>query len=837
MAKQEKHALRETIAKNKANWKFTKKEMDDVGIRESFLKKLKYNLAKDSDSFHIVDGFLGLSYTVRDRLIERWIVTQKQYTEKNVKRVHYLSLEFLMGRLLNNNISNLKITDASNDAMNDLGLNISELEDHEMDAGLGNGGLGRLAACFLDSMATMELPAVGYGIRYEFGIFMQKIENGHQIEAPEQWLANGNPWEIERPEYRYRVKFFGNSENYTDADGEKRVRWVDSDDVVAAAYDIPIPGYGNNTVNTLRLWSSRAVDEFNLGNFNSGDYIGACTDKLEGENISKVLYPNDNNHSGKELRLKQQYFFTSASLQDIVRRHFKSNDSFDNFADKNAIQLNDTHPAIAVVELMRIFIDTEKMEWDKAWKIVTETFAYTNHTLMPEALEKWSVGLMTHLLPRHMEIIYEINARFMREVAYKFPGDTEKLGKMSIIEEGDDKMVRMAYLAIVSSHSVNGVAALHTQLLKNGLVNDFYQMMPEKFNNKTNGVTPRRWLHQANRPLSEFISDKIGKEWITDLDQLRKLEKFATNAKFQKDWMQLKLDAKERLTIQLKKWHNIDLDPTMLFDIQIKRIHEYKRQLLNALHVVHLYNQIKEGKTNDFTPRTILFAGKAAPGYHLAKLIIKFIGNLSETINNDPDTKGLLRVHFVPNYRVSLAEYLIPAADLSEQISTAGTEASGTGNMKFALNGALTIGTLDGANVEMAEEIGEDDMFIFGLRTHEVNDVYNNGHNPQHYYHTSENLRKVIDLIGSGFFSPAEEGIFQPLIDTIMNGDHYLLTADFDSYIEAQEKVSDLYRNNKDEWARKSIVNVAGMGKFSSDRTIGEYANEIWGVKPLKIEL
>jgi len=826
-----------SIEANKKNWKFTFKEMDNAGIQESFLNKLKYNLVKNRESFSQLDGFNGMSLAIRDRLVERWIETQRQYTEQNPKRVYYLSLEFLMGRLLNNNISNLGITQESNEAMESLGLNLADIEDLEIDAGLGNGGLGRLAACFLDSMATMELPAVGYGIRYEFGIFMQKIVNGNQHEVPEQWLVNGNPWEIERPEYSYPVRFYGNSETYYDENGEARKRWSNTHRVIAKAYDTPIPGYHNNTVNTLRLWASTAENEFDLQDFNSGDYIGACNEKLDGENISKVLYPNDNNHSGKELRLKQQYFFTSASLQDIVRRHFKSNESFDNFAEKNAIQLNDTHPAIAVVELMRLLVDEHRMGWDEAWDIVTHTFAYTNHTLMPEALEKWSAGLIGHLLPRHLEIIYEINTQFLRQVSYHFPGDTERLSRMSIIEEGDDKMVRMAFLAIVGSYSVNGVAALHTELLKNGLVRDFYEMWPEKFNNKTNGITPRRWLKQANRPLADFITSKIGDDWCKDLDQLQKLEKSSKSKPFQKDWMQLKQDAKQRLADQVKKWHDIDLDPSMMFDVQIKRIHEYKRQLLNVLHVIHLYNEIKAGNTENFTPRTVLFGGKAAPGYHTAKLIIKLINNVADVINNDPDTEGLLRLHFIPNYRVSLAEYLIPAADLSEQISTAGTEASGTGNMKFALNGALTIGTMDGANVEMAEEIGEENMFIFGLRTNEVQAVYNGGYNPYEYYSKSENLRRVIDLLQSGYFSPVEEGIFQPLIDNLLYSDHYLLCADFDDYIETQAKVSDLYKNNPTEWARQSIINVAKIGKFSSDRTIGEYTNEIWNVKPVSIKM
>ncbi|MDR0304895.1 MAG: glycogen/starch/alpha-glucan phosphorylase [Chitinispirillales bacterium] len=822
---------------NPQDWDVEAREMDTEGIREDFLYKIKYYQIKDAKSYTSNDAFVGLSLAMRDRLVERWIETQKRYTSENTRRVYYLSLEFLMGRLLGNNVSNLGVTDNTQNALKELGLSFEEIEDQEIDAGLGNGGLGRLAACFLDSMATMELPSVGYGIRYEFGIFLQKILNGYQIEIPEQWLANGNPWEIKRPEYQYKIHFYGRVENQVDERGKWHRHWVNTDDAVAVAYDIPIPGYRNNTVNTLRLWSSKAENDFHLGSFNSGDYVGACSEKLNSENISKVLYPNDNNHSGKELRLKQQFFFTSASLQDIIRRHFKSNDSLKNFADKNVIQLNDTHPAIAVVELMRLFLDKHNIEWEEAWSIVSKTFAYTNHTLMPEALERWSVGLLANLLPRHIEIIYEINSRFLREVSYKFPGDTERLRRMSIIEEGDEQKVRMAYLAIVASFSVNGVAALHSDLLKNGLLHDFYQLYPEKFNNKTNGVTPRRWIHQANRPLSDFISSKIGKGWITDLSKIKQLEKFADDVAFQKEWMGIKKSAKERLAVQLEKWYGIKLDTSMLYDVQIKRIHEYKRQLLNALHVVYLYAEIKSGHTKNFTPRTVMFGGKAAPGYYMAKLIIKFINNISEVINNDPATKGLLRAYFVPNYRVSLAQYLIPATDLSEQISTAGTEASGTGNMKFAMNGALTIGTMDGANVEMAEEIGEKNMFIFGLRTNEVEDVQRSGYNSYSYYERSETIRKTIDFIRCGYFSPVEDGIFNPLIDSLLYNDRYLILADFDDYVRAQKEVSDLYINDKKEWARRSIINVANTGKFSSDRTIAEYANEIWNLKPVKIKL
>ncbi|MCL2845428.1 MAG: glycogen/starch/alpha-glucan phosphorylase [Chitinivibrionia bacterium] len=813
------------------------RDMNIEGLAHDFLYKIKYYLIKDAPNFTSSDAFVGLSLAMRDRLVERWIETQKTYTESNAKRVHYLSLEFLMGRLLGNNVSNLGITENTKGALKELDVSFEEIESQEIDAGLGNGGLGRLAACFLDSMATMELPAVGYGIRYEFGIFMQKIFNGYQIETPEQWLANGNPWEIKRPEYQYKVPFYGRLESYTDETGKVRRQWVDTNDVMAVAHDIPVPGYRNNTVNTLRLWASKAEDDFHFGSFNSGDYVGACREKLDSETISKVLYPNDNNHSGKELRLKQQFFFSSASLQDIIRRHFRSNKTLANFADKNVIQLNDTHPAIAVVELMRLFLDVYNMEWDAAWEIITKTFAYTNHTLMPEALEKWSVGLIAHLLPRHIEIVYEINARFLREVSFKFPGDNDRLRRMSIIEEGDEQMVRMAYLAIVASFSVNGVAALHSDLLKNGLLNDFYQMMPEKFNNKTNGVTPRRWILQANRPFADFISSKIGKDWIKDLSQLKKLEKFADDAAFQKEWMGYKKAAKVRLAEQLEKRNGIKLDTNMLYDVQIKRIHEYKRQLLSALHAVYLYSEIKSGNTKNFTPRTIMFGGKAAPGYYMAKLIIKFINNIADVINNDPATKGLLRVHFVPNYCVSIAQYLFPATDLSEQISTAGTEASGTGNMKFAMNGALTIGTMDGANVEMAEEIGEENMFIFGLRTNEVHDVQAAGYNAYSYYEKSDKIRKTIDFIRSGYFSQVEEGIFNPLLDNLLYNDRYLLLADFDDYIRAQKEVSDLYRDNPKEWAKRSILNVARMGKFSSDRTIAEYANDIWNLKPVKVKI
>ncbi|MFP4014562.1 MAG: glycogen/starch/alpha-glucan phosphorylase [Chitinispirillaceae bacterium] len=820
-----------------ANWKISYKGMTDYDLRRSFLNNLEYNIGKDKSSITAYDKFLSLSYAVRERVIERWIRTGQQYKSDNVKRVYYLSMEFLMGRLLGENMVNLHLDKACEQAVRDLGLDMEEMIDQEHDAGLGNGGLGRLAACYLESMATLKMPAMGYGIRYDFGIFNQKIQNGYQHETPEQWLQNRNPWEIERPEYKTTIKFYGRTMQYQEPSGRTHISWIDTEDVIAMPYDIPTPGFEVNNVNTLRLWSARSAEEFNLQFFNSGDYIGACQDKLNSENISKVLYPNDNNVSGRELRLKQQYFFTSASLQDIIRRYLQTNENFRSFPDKVAIQLNDTHPAIAIVELMRLLIDEHKLDWDEAWEVVTGTFAYTNHTLMPEALEKWSVGLMQHLLPRHMEIIYEINHHFLRQVSYKYPGDLDRLRRMSLIEEGEDKQVRMAYLAIVASHSVNGVSALHTELLKHGLVKDFAEMWPKKFNNKTNGITQRRWLYKSNPSLRDLINSKIGDGWATDLYKLKELEKFADDKAFHKEWQKAKLNCKHNFVTKMAKWEGLKLNPDMMYDVQVKRMHEYKRQLLNALHCIALYNQIKSGDTQNFVPRTVMFAGKAAPGYYMAKLIIKFINSVAGVINNDPDTKGLLEIYFLPNYRVSLAEYVIPASDLSEQISTAGTEASGTGNMKFALNGALTIGTMDGANVEMHEEIGGENMFIFGLRTEEVEQLRASGYNPWDYYHKSPMLRQVIDLISGNFFSPGEPGLFAPIYDTLLDhGDRYMIMADFDAYVQCQAEVARCYQN-KAEWTKRSILNVARMGKFSSDRAIREYADEIWHISPTHVPL
>lgn len=838
MSEATKEMEKKTEKNSNTKWYVHYKGMKSEDIRRSFLSNLEYNIAKDKYTITQYNQFLSMSYAVRERLIERWIASRQQYHTNNVKRVYYLSMEFLLGRLLADNMMNLKLTESCEDAAKDLELEIEDMFDQEHDAGLGNGGLGRLAACYLDSMASLKLPAVGYGIRYDFGIFNQKIINGLQHETPELWLQFTNPWEIERPEYKVTIKFYGKTMYYTDSNKGTRISWIDTDDVIAIPYDIAIPGYGVNNVNTLRLWSARAADEFNLQFFNNGDYIGACQDKISSENISKVLYPNDNNVSGRELRLKQQYFFSSASLQDIIRRYLQTNNDFTAFPEKVAIQLNDTHPAISIVELMRLLLDEHKLGWDDAWDIVIKTFAYTNHTLMPEALEKWPVSLMKHLLPRHMEIIYEINARFLRLVSYKYPGDIDRLRRMSLIEESGEPQVRMAYLAIVSSHSINGVSKLHTQLLENGLVRDFYEMWPEKFNNKTNGVTQRRWLYKANPSLRDLITSKIGSGWITKLDELKKLEKFIDDKEFQNNWRKAKLACKEEFITKIRKWDGLRLNPDMLYDVQVKRIHEYKRQLLNILHCISLYNQIKSGDIKNFVPRNVMFAGKAAPGYFMAKLIIKFINNVAGVINNDPSTKGLLEVHFLPNYRVTLAEYIIPAADLSEQISTAGTEASGTGNMKFALNGALTIGTMDGANIEISEEVGEENIFVFGMLANEVENLKARGYNPWDYYNKSPELKKVLDLIYSGFFSPEEPHLFMPLWDSLLNhGDRYMILADFDSYMECQKKVGEIYKNDQEKWTKMSIMNVANMGKFSSDRAIEEYAKEIWNVKPIDIKL
>jgi len=720
--------------------------------------------------------------------------------------------------------------------MYDLGLDVEELIESEPDAGLGNGGLGLLAACFIDSCATLQLPVTGYGLRYEYGMFAQTIVNGEQVELPDHWLKNGNVWEIERPEYTNRIKFGGKVVDAVDDKGTKKRVWVDTHDVLAVPFDTPIPGYKNGTVNTLRLWKATATEEFKLDEFNAGAYAESVAAKNTAENISMVLYPNDANENGKALRLQQQYLLASASLQDIVANWVGRHGSdFTHFAEKNCFQLNDTHPSVAVAELMRLLIDEHDMAWDDAWKIVQQTMAYTNHTLLPEALERWSVGLFQSLLPRVMEIIFEINARFLHEVSTQWPGDTDRLARMSLIEEGNGQHVRMAYLAIVGSYSVNGVAELHSKLLQEGLFKDFYELWPEKFNNKTNGVTPRRWLAACNPDLAEFISATIGDKWITDLSELKKLEKFLDDKKFCKKWYELQQSAKQKLIDFKKTEHNIDLDVNALFDVQVKRFHEYKRQLLNLLHVIHLYDRIKRGDTENWTNRCVLIGGKAAPGYYMAKRIIKLINNVSEVINTDPDVGGKLKLVFMPNYCVSAMEKICPGADLSEQISTAGKEASGTGNMKFMMNGALTIGTLDGANIEIREEVGNDNFFLFGLTESEVEDM-RHSYNPMEIISQDEDLQRVMNLLESGHFNQFEPGIFDDVINSIKSSDDMWMTiADFRSFIDAQKRVEAAYQD-KDLWTRMSIINTANSGKFSTDRTIQNYSDEIWKLKAAPVK-
>ncbi len=815
--------------------------LPDLGLeKDDFIADFKryysHRLGRDQNCRSPHYAYEALSLAISDRLVERWKNTYNTYREEDCKKAYYLSMEFLMGRTLSNAMLNLGVTDTVTEAMYDLGLEIEELIDSEPDAGLGNGGLGRLAACFIDSCATLQLPVTGYGLRYEYGMFSQSIKNGEQVERPDHWLKNGNVWEIERPEYTHRIKFGGHVEEVTDERGEKQKRWVDTNDILAVPYDTPIPGYQNGTVNTLRLWKATATEEFNLAEFNAGDYAESVAAKNTAENISMVLYPNDANENGKSLRLQQQYLLASASLQDIVANWVgRHGNDFTHFAEKNCFQLNDTHPSIAVAELMRILMDAHGLSWQEAWGITRKTMAYTNHTLLPEALEKWSVGLFQQLLPRLMEIIFDINAHFLAEVSAHWPGDTERLSRMSLIEEGHGQQVRMAFLAIVGSYSVNGVAELHSKLLQEGLFKDFYELWPEKFNNKTNGVTPRRWLAACNPELAEFITAKIGDKWVTDLSELKKLEKFINDKKFCKKWYELQQNAKQKLIDYKKTEHDIDLNVNALFDVQVKRFHEYKRQLLNVLHVIHLYDRIKRGDTENWTDRCVLIGGKAAPGYYMAKRIIKLINNVSEVINNDPDVGDKLKLVFMPNYRVSAMEKICPGADLSEQISTAGKEASGTGNMKFMMNGALTIGTLDGANIEIREEVGDDNFFLFGLTESEVEELRPH-YNPEGIIAEDEDLQGVMKLLECGHFNQFEPGIFDDVINSIKSPDDLWMTiADFRSFINAQKRVEKAYQD-KDLWTRMSIMNTANSGKFSTDRTIQDYSNEIWKLDSVPVK-
>ncbi|XP_055386725.1 glycogen phosphorylase [Condylostylus longicornis] len=810
-------------------------QVENVGeVKKSFNRHLHYTLVKDRNVATLRDYYFALAHTVKDNLVSRWIRTQQNWYEKDPKRVYYLSLEYYMGRSLQNTMINLGIQSTCDEAMYQIGLDIEELEDLEEDAGLGNGGLGRLAACFLDSMATLGMAAYGYGIRYEYGIFAQKIKNGEQVEEPDDWLRYGNPWEKARPEFMIPIQFYGRV-----IDTPEGKKWVDCQIVYAMPYDNPIPGYGNNVVNTLRLWSAKSPIDFNLKFFNDGDYIQAVLDRNLAENISRVLYPNDNFFEGKELRLKQEYFMVAATLHDIVRRYksskFGSRDAvrtdFKHFPDKVAIQLNDTHPSLAIPELMRILIDEEKLSWETAWDITTRTCAYTNHTVLPEALERWPVSMLESILPRHLQIIYHINFLHLEEVKKKFPGDLDRMRRMSCVEEDGEKRINMATLSIVGSHAVNGVAAIHSQILKDELFHDFYLMTPEKFQNKTNGITPRRWLLLCNPGLSDLICEKIGEDWIVHLEQLASLKKWAKDATFQRAVAKVKQENKLKLTALLEKEYGIKVNPASMFDIQVKRIHEYKRQLLNCLHIITLYNRIKKDPTANFTPRTIMIGGKAAPGYYMAKQIIKLVCAIGNVVNNDPIVGDKLKVVFLENYRVTLAEKIMPAADLSEQISTAGTEASGTGNMKFQLNGALTIGTLDGANVEMAEEMGNENIFIFGMTVEQVNELKKKGYNAYDYYNSNPEIKQCIDQIQGGFFSPGNPNEFRNIADVLLKYDHYYLLADYEAYIKAQDLVSKTYQDQS-KWLEMSINNIASSGKFSSDRTIAEYAREIWGVEP-----
>lgn len=802
-----------------------------VELQRSFLRHLQYTLVKDKYSATKSDLYHALAYAVRDVLVDRWLDTQQSYYINDAKRVYYMSMEFLMGRTLGNSLINLGIMEEWQTALKQMGIDVDDLQEEEWDAGLGNGGLGRLAACFLDSMATMSLPAYGYGIRYEYGMFFQKIINGAQAEFPDNWLRYGNPWEFDRQEHLHQIKFNGRVDSNADEKGEMHFSWVDTTDVMALAYDFPVPGYGNETVNTMRLWSAKSTRDFELGSFNQGNYIGAVESKMRTENISKVLYPADHMAEGKELRLRQEYFLSSATVQDIFYRFEKKHDDFAMLPEKVAIQLNDTHPTLAIPELLRILLDEKRLGWDDAWKISLNTFAYTNHTVLPEALEKWPVQMMERILPRHLQIIYRINELFIQQIADRFPGDTDRLRRMSIIGEESERSVRMAHLAIVGSHSVNGVSALHSEILKDDLFRDFYQLWPERFNNKTNGITQRRWLKYCNRWLADLISSRIGEGWVTNLDELKKLIPLSEDSAFRQQWIEVKRANKVRLADCIHANTGIEVSPDSMFDCQTKRIHEYKRQLLNVLHVITRYNRIKAVPGGSYAPRTVIFGGKAAPSYYMAKLIIKLINSVGSVVNNDPEVNKLLKVVFLPNYNVTLAERVFPASDLSEQISTAGTEASGTGNMKYSLNGALTVGTLDGANIEIMEEVGRDNIFIFGLTAPQVIGLKKAGYQPYDYYFHSPELKQAIDMIGNGSFSAEDPHLFRPIVDTLLGLDQYLLLADYSSYIACQDEVDKLYLQPH-EWARISILNSAAMGKFSSDRTIAEYASEIWDIKP-----
>lgn len=793
-------------------------------LKHDITDHITYTLALDRGNASRRDLYMSAAWTIRDRLAERWAATQRRYKEQDAKRVYYLSLEFLMGRTFGNALINLDLEDATAHALEPLGFRLEDLEEMEPDAGLGNGGLGRLAACYLDSMATLEIPGYGYGIRYEHGIFRQRIVGGRQVELPDNWLHDENPWEIARPERTYPVKFYGRVEPYRADNGEVRFRWIDTQDVLAMGYDTPIPGYRNNTVNTLRLWAAKATEEFDLADFIRGDYLAAVAAKAQTETISKVLYPPDDTGSGKELRLKQQFFFVSATLQDILNRYKRERKTFAEFPDKVQIQLNDTHPAVAIPELMRLLMDEEGLGWDQAWELAGRTFAYTNHTVLPEALESWQIELFGRLLPRHLQIIEEIDRRLRNLVRERFPNDPERVERMAILRGGS---VHMASLAITGSHSVNGVAALHSRILRERLFRDFYGLWPERFISITNGVTQRRWMLKANPSLSRLITHTIGDDWVTDLPRLEELQKFVDDEDFRTVWRTIKEVNKKELATVVRKLVGVQIDPAGIIDVQVKRIHEYKRQLLNALRLVDLYLDLRDDPSLDIVPRAVLFGGKAAPTYWTAKLIIKLIHCIADLVNTDPNVSPKLQIAFLPDYSVSLAERIFPGSDLSEQISTAGYEASGTGNMKFALNGALTIGTLDGANVEIAEAVGRDNIFIFGMTADEVTKRKEAGYQPYAIYESSPRVRRVLDFIRSGSLCSDEPGIFNDLVEDLLHHDRFMLLADFESYLEAQAEVDRVYRD-QERWTRMSIINVARCGYFSGDRAVREYARKVW---------
>ncbi len=831
-----KHVHRSSYVKKHVSNYATGINIDVDTLKREIAENL-YHLQGIDEAFATkYDYFMAVAYTVRDRLVRRWLETERAIYKTSSKTIYYLSAEFLVGRQLTKNLINVGILDQVKEALGESGIDIYEILEEEKEPGLGNGGLGRLAACFLDSLATLKMPAIGYGIRYEFGIFEQMIRDGWQVERPDLWLRLGNPWEYHRSQLAYKVHFWGHTVKNTDNNGKTKTTWVPGLTVLGTAYDTLMPGYGVNNVNVLRLWKAGASKEFDFQVFDAGEYERAVAEKTFSETITKVLYPNDSNPRGKELRLEQQYFFVSCSLQDIIRRYLVTHSNFDDFPNAVAVQLNDTHPAIGVVELMHLLIDIHGLDWDRAWEITKKTFAYTNHTILSEALEKWPLDMFAVLLPRHLELIYEINNRFLDDVRAKFPNDNDKISRLSFIEEGDIKKIRMANIACAGGYSINGVAALHSELIKISVLKDFYDLYPEKFNNKTNGITPRRWLLVSNPKLAFLYTQKIGQSWISNLDELRRLEKFADDPIFHKAWMKIKQENKADLAEYILTKNKIEVDVNSIFDVQVKRLHEYKRQLLDVLYIITLYNRLKANPDLKIVPRTFIFGAKAAPGYLMAKLIIKLINSVADVVNNDPDVHGQIKVVFIANFCVTLGEKIYPAADLSEQISLAGKEASGTGNMKFALNGALTIGTLDGANVEIREEVGAENFFLFGLTVEQVQELRNRGYNPRDYYNNNKDLKLVINRIAEGWFSKGNKELFAPIVSSLLDRDEYMLLADYQSYIECQDKVSRAYLD-KTSWAKMSILNALRMGKFSSDRTIAEYCQDIWKVNPLDVEL